>query len=122
MSGKRARCPVPPEKLALYEKVVATRPEVERKGASMPYTALDGNMFSYLSAEGVAALRLPAADRERFIQDHGASLMTAHGIVQKEYVAVPDSLLADTERLEPYFAASFAYARTLEPKPTRRSG
>ena len=121
MSAKKTQCPAPPEKLAFYERLVATQPEVERNGAAMPYTSLDGNMFSYLSADGTAALRLPAADRERFLQEHGASLMTAHGIVQKEYVAVPDSLLADTERLEPYFAASFAYAKALKPKPTKRS-
>jgi hypothetical protein len=28
----------PADKLELYEKLVATRPEVERRGATMPYT------------------------------------------------------------------------------------
>jgi hypothetical protein len=37
---------VPPEKLVLYEKLVATNPDIERKGASVPYTSLNGNMFS----------------------------------------------------------------------------
>ena len=34
---------VPPEKLELYEKLVATNPDIERKGASVPYTSLNGN-------------------------------------------------------------------------------
>lgn len=37
----------------------------------------------------------------------------------KEYVAVPDKLLEDTETLKPYFELSFRYAQTLKPKPQR---
>ena len=40
---------VPSDKLELYEKLVATNPKVERKGATVPYTSLNGHMFSYLS-------------------------------------------------------------------------
>ena len=57
---------VPPEKLELYEKLVATIPDIERKGASVPYTSLNGNMFSYLHASGAMALRLPKGEREEF--------------------------------------------------------
>jgi len=121
MTAKKATPSAPHESIALYEKLVATRPDVERKGASLPYTSVGGNMFSYLSADGVVALRLSATDRERFMAEHGAALMVAHGIVQKEYVAVPESLLADTARLALYFAASLDYARTLKPKATKRS-
>jgi hypothetical protein len=38
----------------------------------------------------------------------------------KEYVAVPAELLAETERLAPYLAKSYDYARGLKPKPTTR--
>src|SRR6266436_6485847 len=38
--------------LALYEKLVATNPKVERKGATMPYTSLNGHMFSLLTRDG----------------------------------------------------------------------
>lgn len=55
---------VPSAKLELYEKLVATNPNVERKGATVPYTSLNGHMFSYLSKEGKLALRLPAGERE----------------------------------------------------------
>ena len=47
------------DKLALYEKLVATNPKVERKGATVPYTSVNGHMFSYLSKEAKLALRLP---------------------------------------------------------------
>ena len=45
--------------LQLYERLVSTNPNVERKGASMPYTSLNGHMFSLLTKEGKLVLRLP---------------------------------------------------------------
>ena len=54
---------VPLEKLELYKKLVATNPKVEQKGATVPYTSVNGHMFSYLTKGGKLALRLPAAER-----------------------------------------------------------
>src|SRR5262245_8887978 len=36
----------PPRSLALYEALVATQPELERRSATSPYTSVNGNMFS----------------------------------------------------------------------------
>src|ERR1700760_2099859 len=110
----------PEDKVRLYEALIATLPGVERKGAKFPYTSLNGNMFSILSPSGTMGLRLGKADREAFLRDHGASLYTSHGATMPEYVAVPDALLADTGRMQPYVAASYAYAQTLRPKPTTK--
>ncbi|MBS0298020.1 MAG: hypothetical protein JSR45_17100 [Proteobacteria bacterium] len=107
------------DKVALYDRLLATQ-GLERKGAAMPYTSVNGNMFSQLNPSGTLALRLPEGAREAFLQAHGARLHEAYGIVQKEYVAVPDALLADTGRLGPHFAESLAYANSLKPKPTTK--
>ena len=108
---------IPPEKLELYEKLVRTSPGVERKGDTVPYTALNGNMFSYLHASAGLALRLPPAEREKFLAKYQTKLFDAYGTVQKEYVAVPDALLAKTGELRPYFKISVEYAKSLKPKP-----
>jgi TfoX/Sxy family transcriptional regulator of competence genes len=109
------------EKIAQFEKLVATQPDVERKGAANPYTSINGNMFALLhSPEGRFALRLPDAEREAFLAKYGAKLFEAYGAVMKEYVAVPDSLLANTKELTKYFAISFTYAQSLRPKATAR--
>jgi hypothetical protein len=108
----------PEDKVRLYEALIASLPGIERKGAKFPYTSLNGNMFSILSSEGVMGLRLSKSDREAFLRDHGASLYVSHGAVMAEYVAVPDALLAEAVRMQPYLAASLAYARALKPKPT----
>jgi hypothetical protein len=116
----KAASGAPPEKLQQYEALVATNPGVERKGATVPYTALNGNMFSYLSKEGKLALRLPTEAREGFLKKYKARLCSAYGVVQPEYVEVPDALLAKTSELKRYFDASFQYVSTLKPKPVSK--
>jgi hypothetical protein len=103
----------------LYGRLVATRPGVELKGATVPYTSLNGHMFSYLSKEGSLALRLPEAAREEFLRKYKAQLCVAYGVVQKEYVAVPDALLAKTAELKKYFDLSYEYVAAMKPKPTK---
>jgi hypothetical protein len=111
----------PPERhLALYEALIATQPDLERKGASNPYTSVHGNMFTFMSPDGSLGMRLAQADRDAFMQTYGTGLYEAHGTVMKEYVAVPDGLLAKTGELAMYLAKSYEYAKTLKPKRTTR--
>jgi hypothetical protein len=108
------------DKLALYEKLIATFPGIERKGATMPYTSLNGHMFSYLGKTGTLALRLPEAARDAFLARYQTTLCKQYGIVQKEYVEVPDALLQKTAELKKHFAESVKYVASLKPKPTTR--
>jgi hypothetical protein len=110
---------IPIHLLELYDRLIAVEPSVERKGATMPYTSVKGHMFSYLD-RGHLVLRLPVGEREAFIERHRTTLHEAHGIVQREYVDVPDELFADPERLGPMFQISYAYVAALKPKPTKR--
>lgn len=94
---------VPAETLALHDLLLAAFPEVERKGASMPYTSINGHMFSFLTPEGKLALRLSAGEREAFLERYETKLCEQHGSVMKEYVEVPDALFAETEDPRPHF-------------------
>jgi len=111
---------IPVDRLALYDRLVATLPGVERKGVTVPYTSVNGHMFSFLTPAGSLALRLGADDRATFLERHRSTLHEAHGTVMKEYISVPDGLFADTAAMTPYLAASYAYVTGLKPKPTRR--
>jgi hypothetical protein len=111
---------VPADKLQLYEKLVATNPKVERKGAANPYTSLNGHMFTYLNASGSLALRLPPDEREKFLKKYKTTLFEAYGAVMREYVTVPDSLLKNTKELGKYFALSYEYVGSLKPKPSKK--
>lgn len=109
-----------PGAIALYDKLIGTLPEIERKGDANPYTSWNGNMFTLLHL-GRLAIRLSEDDREKFMKKYKTGLFEAYGTVMKEYVAVPDSLLEKTKELQPYLRASFEYAKTLKAKATKKT-
>lgn len=110
---------VPTDQEALYDKLIATIPEIERKGAANPYTALNGNMFTLLHQSRLA-IRLPAGKREEFLKKYKTTLFEAYGTVMPEYVAVPDALLKKTKELQKYLELSYEYVKILRPKPTKK--
>ena len=50
----------PADRIDAYDRLIATRSEVVRKGASIPYTSLNGHMTSYLTDTRVAGAAAPA--------------------------------------------------------------
>lgn len=120
MRADKEKKSVPQGPLDLYEKLVATYPGIERKGATVPYTSYNGHMFSYLEKDGSLGLRLPTEAREAFLKKYNTGLFQSYGIIRKEYVLVPASLLKNTEELKPYFDLSLDYVKSLKPKPARK--
>jgi hypothetical protein len=120
MSTKKEESAIPSDKLALYDRLIQTHPDVERKGLKLPYTSFNGHMFTFLSEAGVVAIRLPKEEREAFLKKYDTSLMESHGAVMKEYVAVPENLLKNTKELKKYLAISYEYVKTLKPKPQKK--
>src|SRR5260370_15447593 len=86
----------------------------------MPYTSVNGNMFSLLTPDGTLALRLPPADRETFLKRYETTLCEQYGVVMKEYVCVSPSLLKQTRTLAKYLDISYRYAHSLKPKATTK--
>src|SRR5262249_4074977 len=119
---KKTRAPSAPYEgtVALYDKLVATNPRVERKGDTMPYTSVNGNMFSVVSKDGIVCLRLPADQRDAFTVKFKTKPVVMYGALMKEYVAVPPALLEKTAELKTYFDMSYAYATSLKAKPTTK--
>jgi len=109
------------QKVELYNKMVASHPDAVQKGDTIPYTSLNGHMYSFLTKGDEVTLKLPAEERIKFIEKYKTRLAENYGIVQKEYVVVPDSLLEKTDELAPYFEISYKYVSSLKPKPTVKS-
>ena len=107
--------------LELYEKLVATNPRVQRKGATMPYTSVNGHMFSLFTKDAYLALRLPSDVQQAFLKKYKTKVTEQYGAVMKEYVDVPEALLKKTSELKKYFDLSFAYVSSLKPKPTSKN-
>jgi hypothetical protein len=106
------------EKVALYSKLVASHSGAILKGDTIPYTSLNGHMYSFISKEVVVTLKLPEEEKIQFITKYKTKLAENNGVVQKEFVVVPDSLLKKTNELKEYFNISYQYVSSLKPKAT----
>ncbi len=120
MPATTRKTTAPNPKVELYEKLIDTIPNLERKGDLNPYTAMNGNMFTLLHQSSRLAIRLPDDKLEEFVKKYKTTLFEAYGCVMKEYVAVPDAMLNKTKELKKYLEYSYEYAKTLKPKPTRK--
>jgi hypothetical protein len=106
---------IPADTLAQYEKLLATS-NIDRKGDVHPYTSLNGHMFTYLDQTGVMGLRLPKDEVEKFLKKYKTTLFKSYGVIKKDYVTIPDTLLANTKDLKKYLEISHEYVKTLKPK------
>jgi len=50
---------IPAATMELYEKLIATTPDIERKGDVHPYPSMNGHMCSYLDQTGTMAYCCP---------------------------------------------------------------
>ena len=110
-----------PEVLTVFKKMIAAVEGVELKGARCPYTSFNGHMMSSISKADRIGLRLSKPDREEFIEKYQTTLFEAFpGFFQKEYVAIPESMLSNTSTLRKYFKKSYEYVGSLKPKKSTK--
>ena len=113
---------VPHDKLENYKTLIEAHPDLELKGGKkLPYTSLNGHMFTFLTKDGKVGIRLSKEDREAFIQKYDTKLAENYGTVMKEYVEVPEALLSNSDELTPYLDLSYNYVQTLKLKPTKKN-
>lgn len=119
--SKKPASAAPAETTRLYEAAVNATAGAELKGATMPYTSVNGNMYSFLDKVGTCAIRLGKLERDAFLQEF-ATVLYKHetGVVMNEYVAVPPTLLSDVKAVAGWLKKSLSYAKTLKPKPTKK--
>jgi hypothetical protein len=89
------------EVLERYRQLISSQPDIELKGAAMPYTSINGNMFSFLSPDGALNLRLSQTDLAAFLADHKTEQTIQHGVVLKDYAIVPPRLIQEYRKTDP---------------------
>ena len=107
--------------LQTYTKLVEPHDGIALKGLKSRYTAVNGNMFSFIDTDGHLCLRLSEARKADFNAQTGGLDVVQHGAVMRGYVAVPADMLDDFDALSQWFAEAVAHARALRPKPTKRA-
>jgi TfoX/Sxy family transcriptional regulator of competence genes len=118
--AKKERSSYPPETLALYDALIDSIPNFERKGAANPYTSVNGHMTSAIYKDGRLGIRLSKTDLAEFLEKYNTENPVAYGAVMKEYGLVPMDLLENTKELLPWFKKSYDYVSSLKPKPTTK--
>lgn len=107
------------ETLRLYSQLLASV-GLEQKGKNMPYTSMNGNMYSFVAKEGYVAIRLSEEDKSAFMEKYNAGPAISYGATMRGYVHIPDEVLHNTKELSVYMKKSHAFAKTLKPKPTKK--
>lgn len=120
--SKKASKTIPEDKRKRYEELVRRIPGLALKtNFGFPYTSLNGHMFSLLSKSGYLGLRLPKAEREKFLETYNSTLYQPEpGPLLKEYVTIPDDLLEQPETLKSFLEISLEYVKGLKPKPAKK--
>jgi TfoX/Sxy family transcriptional regulator of competence genes len=111
-----------PESLTdLFRSLVDDLPGVTRRAMfGYPSATVNGNMFACLMEDRMA-LRLSPADREEMLKLEGAApFEPMPGRPWREYVVVPESLIAAPDALELWVEKACDYTRSLPPKAARR--
>ncbi len=104
------------EKLAIYDKIIASNPNIERKGKTVPYTSANGHMFTLLNKDGEIGFRLSKESGERFMEEHNTTRFKSHGAFMRGYVLIPERLYDDMELLSQLLQESHEYVLSLPPK------
>jgi TfoX/Sxy family transcriptional regulator of competence genes len=106
--------------ITIYDRLIARHAGIARKGKATAYTAMNGNMFSFVGPEGELCIRLSKYDKTAFGDQFGDEPVVRYNSVMDGYVTVPDELLTDHDLLAAWFAKSVAFAADLKPKPTKK--
>ena len=107
--------------LARYEEIVGEYPDLKVKGAANKYTAMNGNMFSALQKDGTLTVRLSEAEKKAYNEANGTTDVISYNSVMRGYVYVTEEIWEDDARLRKLFAQCVEHAKSLKPKPTKKT-
>ena len=104
-----------------YTKYIEEWGKVERKGKSMPYTSLNGHMFTFIDKKNeYLAIRLSAESKAAFNIKHKMGDVIQHNSVMNGYVEIPKEMFADKVAVFKMLDQSYDYIGSLKPKPSKK--
>jgi hypothetical protein len=103
------------QKAALYNELIA-KCGFEKKGKALPYTSVNGHMFSQLNKNGELGIRFPKDTQEKYLKELNTTTYKSYGAIMKGYVLIPEKFWHDLNTLAQYLQESHDYTQTLKPK------
>jgi TfoX/Sxy family transcriptional regulator of competence genes len=112
----------PQSLIDLFDKSVPSSPNVSRrKMFGYPAAFANGNLFIGLHQSDFI-MRLSEADRARFGAQYGERIFEPmQGRPMREYVRLPEELLADARKRASWIKRSLGYAEGVKPKLKTRT-
>ncbi len=107
---------IPHDKIERYDTLLKRFPNVVRKGKKTPFALANKHLFSFMTKDGVLALRLCPKNIAQFIQKHNGRPMLKLGRVVKGFVEVPENLWHNMDILYKYFQLSIDHTLSLVPQ------
>lgn len=106
----------------LFAESLPDHPGVQpRKMFGYPCAFVNGNMFAGLFGDGVFA-RVPPDLRAALERDHGARpFEPMAGRPMKDYLGLPDAVIADEGQFAAAISAAFRYTAGLPPKAAKQA-
>lgn len=104
------------EKLAFFDKLVATNDKFIRKGKTVPCTTANGYMFSQLNKDGEIGIRLSKASGKAFIEKYNSGPFKSYGSVMRDYVLIPEELYDNMELLAELLEEAYQNVMAMPPK------
>ena len=108
------------QKLEFYDKLIDTNPNIKKKGKTMPYTSVNGHMFSQLNKDGEIGIRLSTEQCKQFMKKYNTTKFKSYGAVMRGYVLIPEHLFENIELLANCLNDSYEYVKSLESKDTKK--
>lgn len=106
-----------PKVMSAFELMIQGVEGVEMLGHTMPYVALNGNMYATISRLNVIGILVDEDEWKSFVLAGGTPFEMVRGIPLKGFGAVPESMHRDRLQLQSWFRRAHVTAETLPPKP-----
>ncbi|MBP6011457.1 MAG: TfoX/Sxy family protein [Alphaproteobacteria bacterium] len=110
----------PPALIAAFDAALPDDASVERrKMFGYPAAFAHGHLFTGLHQESLM-VRLGEAQRAALVKSGGRPFEPMPGRTMREYVVVPDDIVANRRALATWLKRGLAHVASLPPKATRR--
>ncbi len=108
-----------PRMVALFDDLIQGRPLQRRPMFGMPSAFAGGHLCVGLFGDSLF-VRLPETYREALAAEGGRPFEPIPGRVMREYVVLPEGMLADLRAVGVWLDRSQAYVATLPPRAARK--
>ncbi len=103
------------EVVEFYDRVIASRPRLVRKGKANPYTSANGHMFSQINKDGELGIRLPKTRQAELAEQYGAGAFKSYGATMRDYVCLTADMLTDKTLVGDLLEEGFEFVSAMPP-------